>query len=77
MKAIQVMFDEETLDRLDADELVRKEGRSAVLRKAVTDYLARRERAKIAAQYRQAYGKDGGLGEEFSGWEDEGTWPSK
>ena len=31
MKAIQVMFDETLLARLDASEEVRREGRSAVL----------------------------------------------
>ena len=74
MKAIQVMFDEGTLARLDADEEVRQEGRSAVLRRATADYLRRREQERIAAQYRQAYGKDQGLGEDFAGWEDEGTF---
>jgi hypothetical protein len=33
MKAIQVMFDKDMLARLDADEAVQREGRSAVLRR--------------------------------------------
>ncbi len=77
MKAIQITFDKDTLARLDADEEVQREGRSAVLRRAAVDYLRRREREKIAAQYRQAYGVGGNLGDEFEGWEDEGTWPSE
>ena len=39
MKAIQVMFDETLLKRLDADAEVRKVGRSAVLRRAAA-YLS-------------------------------------
>ena len=39
MKAIQVMFDEDLLAQLDADEDVKKKGRSAVLREAATAYL--------------------------------------
>jgi len=69
------MFDEELLTRLDTDQEVRKEGRSAVLRRAVVEYLERRRREAIAEQYRQAYGDGQGLGEELEGWEDQGEWP--
>ena len=75
MKAIQVMFDEELLDRLDADREVQSKGRSAVLRQAVTAYLERRRRQEVAEQYRRAYGDGQGLGEEFEGWENQGEWP--
>lgn len=75
MKPVQVMLDEELLARLDADEEVRRTGRSAVLRKAARDYLRRRREQEIAAQYRKAYAPGEGLGEELAGWEDEGTWP--
>ena len=44
MKAIQVMFDEDLLARLDADEGVKEKGRSAVLREATAAYLERRRR---------------------------------
>ena len=54
MKAVQVMFDEELLRRLDADNEVRRRGRSAVLREAVAEFLERRRQAKIAEQYRRA-----------------------
>ncbi len=71
------MLDETLLRELDATEEVRREGRSAVLRRAARDYLARRRRASIRERYRRAYGRDGGLGEEFKGWEKQGTWPDE
>jgi metal-responsive CopG/Arc/MetJ family transcriptional regulator len=77
MKPIQVMFDERLLAQLDATEEVKQRGRSAVLRRAVEDYLRRRRRWTIAERYRQAYGCDAGLGEEYSGWEEQGEWPAE
>ena len=77
MKAIQVTMDEELIAALDADPEVRRDGRSAVLRRAAADYLRRRRAAAIADQYRQAYAGSPGLGAEFSGWEEEGVWPEK
>ena len=75
MKAIQVSFDEGLLARLDEEQEVKREGRSAVLRKAAEQYLEVRRRKRIAEQYQRAYGEESGLGEEFEGWEDEGEWP--
>ena len=74
MKAIQVTVDDALLARLDADAEVRRDGRSAVLRRAADEYLRRRRKRAIAEQYTKAYG-GGGLTDEFSGWEQEGTWP--
>ena len=48
MKPIQVMFDEKLLAHLDADDEVRKDGRSAVMRRAVADYLRRKHRPLAA-----------------------------
>ncbi|MCP3978731.1 MAG: ribbon-helix-helix protein, CopG family [bacterium] len=75
MKAIQISFDEALLAELDATEEARREGRSAVLRKAVREYLRRRRRHAVAESYRRAYGDESPLGEEFEGWEDQGQWP--
>jgi metal-responsive CopG/Arc/MetJ family transcriptional regulator len=75
MKAIQITLDEALLERLDADAEVRRDGRSAVLRRAADEYLRRRRKRSIAEQYAIAYGADAGLGDEFTGWEDEGAWP--
>lgn len=75
MKPIQIMMDESLLQSLDEDEEVRKEGRSAVLRRAVAEYLERRRARRIAAQYQAGYKENPGLGEEWDGWEEEGQWP--
>ncbi len=75
MKAIQVSFDEDLLERLDSTEEARRDGRSAVLRRATAEYLKRRARQEVATRYRQAYGEGEGLGDEFEGWEDQGQWP--
>jgi metal-responsive CopG/Arc/MetJ family transcriptional regulator len=77
MKPIQVLFDEPLLRRLDSDGEVRKFGRSAVLRRAATEYLKRSRAKRIAETYRRAYREGGGLGSEFAGWEVEGSWPGK
>ena len=77
MKTIQITMDEKLLAKLDADEETRRDGRSAVLRRAVADYLSRRRRITIAGAYRKAYAKKAGLAGEFGHWEDEGVWPSE
>lgn len=78
MKAIQVTLDEALLAKLDADEEVRRDGRSAVLRRAAEEYLRKRRKREIADKYAKAYaGNKPGLGAEFEGWEDEGSWPDR
>jgi metal-responsive CopG/Arc/MetJ family transcriptional regulator len=75
MKPVQVMMDDELLAALDATDEVRVEGRSAVLRRAATEYLLRRRRREIRERYARAYGESGSLGDELSGWEEQGEWP--
>ena len=77
MKPIQITIDEELLARLDADEEVRRDGRSAVLRRAAVEYLRRRSAERVAEAYDRAYGDAPGLGDELEGWEDEGRWPDE
>ena len=77
MKPIQVMLDERLLEKLDATDEVQRDGRSAVLRRAVEAYLRQRQRASIASQYRNAYRRDRDLGKEFTGWEEQGVWPDE
>ena len=48
-----------------------------ILRRAASEYLRRAHSRRIAEAYRAAYGRSAGLGDEFAGWEDEGTWPEK
>ena len=77
MRAVQITLDERLLARLDADSEVRRYGRSAVLRRAAEEYLRRRRKRTIASQYAKAYGAQPNLGAEFSGWEEEGSWPAE
>lgn len=77
MKSIQVLFDEQLLQRLDADEEVKREGRSAVLRRAAAEYLRRRRASATAEAYRRAYPTGDAPTAEFGGWADEGAWPEK
>ena len=76
MKAIQVTFDERLLARLDATEEAQRDGRSAVMRRAVEEYLRRRRSDSIAERYKKAYGTNVPLGDGFEGWEDQGDWPN-
>ena len=69
------MIDEPLLRRLDADEEVRQRGRSAVIRRATTEYLRQRRARDVTEAYERAYGTDDGLGDEFKGWEDQAQWP--
>lgn len=74
MKAIQITVDENLLAELDESDEVKRDGRSAVMRRAVAEYLERRRRRAISDGYLRAYGENGGLGEEFAGWETQGEW---
>ena len=71
------MFDEALLARLDASEEVRREGRSAVLRRAAAEFLQRRQQQMIAEQYRTAYAAAPAAGGELAGWSKEGSWPER
>jgi metal-responsive CopG/Arc/MetJ family transcriptional regulator len=77
MKAVQVLLEEALLSELDATEEVNREGRSAVVRRAVAEYLLRQRRQQVREQYRNAYASERDLGPEFAGWEEEGTWPDE
>ena len=73
MKVIQVTIDERLLLRLDGDAEAKRDGRSAVIRRAVSEYLRAKRRADIAEAYRRAYGKCGEP--ELDDWAGEGVWP--
>ena len=77
MKPIQILIDEPLLRRLDADAEVKRLGRSEVLRRAASEYLRRSRSRRIAEEYRRAYAGGTGLGEEWAGWESEGSWPAR
>jgi len=67
MKAIKVS--------IDADPDVQRDGRSAVMRRAVEAYLRARRERRIADAYREGYGDSRGIDPEFEGWDDQGRWP--
>jgi metal-responsive CopG/Arc/MetJ family transcriptional regulator len=73
MKAIQITLDERLLAKLDSDSEVKRDGRSAVIRRATTEYLRRKRRASIAEAYKRGYGKQ--PPQELDGWTGEGEWP--
>ena len=75
MKRIGVTFDEALLTQLDASEEVRREGRSAVLRRAAAEFLQRSQQRAVAEQYRAAYAAVPAAGDELAGWSEEGSWP--
>jgi metal-responsive CopG/Arc/MetJ family transcriptional regulator len=77
MKPIQLLIDQPLLRRLDADPEVKQVGRSEVLRRAVAAYLRRSRSRRVAEAYAKAYGRDAGLGDDWTGWEAEGAWPAK
>jgi metal-responsive CopG/Arc/MetJ family transcriptional regulator len=77
MKAVQVLLDEKLLKELDRDAEVKRDGRSAVVRRATADYLRRKRRAAIRNAYERAYGKNAPLEDDFDGWTDEARWLEK
>jgi predicted transcriptional regulator len=77
MKAIRILIDERLLKRLDADEEVQRDGRSAVLRRAAAEYLKRRRSVAVVGAYRRAYSGRNVPGGEFMRWADEGVWPDE
>lgn len=74
MKAIQVTFDEDPLERLDELAEVREPGRSAVLREAAASYLAQKAAEKIDRQYAEGYGRFPQTDEELD-WRESRVWP--
>jgi metal-responsive CopG/Arc/MetJ family transcriptional regulator len=76
MKAVQIMFDEDLLAKLDETPDVREKGRSAVLQQLASEFLRKRREREIDAQYERAYAEvEYPLGKGFEGWEEEGVWP--
>lgn len=78
MKAIQITIDEYLLKELDDDPTVKVDGRSAVLRRAITEYLASARAAEISRSYADGYAATQGWTEEESDWlDDDGDWAAE
>lgn len=77
MKAIQITFDEELLDRLDRLPAVQERGRSAVLREAAAVFLTLQEAKDISDRYRAGYSHGSEEDDELQGWSGEGVWPAE
>ena len=81
MKAVQVSIDPPLLEQLDADDEVRRVGRSAFLRALVRRYLDEKRAKAIDDQYQAGYAElengEAPLGTEFEEWDEMGEWPDE
>jgi metal-responsive CopG/Arc/MetJ family transcriptional regulator len=77
MKVVQFTIDEHLLRQLDRDPDVKKHGRSALLRRAIKEFLARRGDEKIAEGYRRAYGKNPLTRDEVEAFDTGAAWPEE
>jgi len=77
MKAIQITIDERLLGALDQDDEVQRQGRSAVIRRAVFDYLRKKRRQGIVDAYRRAYGGRRAADVDWVGWTNDTAWPDE
>ena len=76
MKVMQVTIDERLLAALDADPEAKKDGRSAVVRRAVALYLRQRRDREIAEAYRRAYSKPPKRAD-VGPWAEDPVWPKE
>lgn len=58
MKRVRIRFPEGLLERLDSDELVRRLGRSEVMRRNVEAFLRARESHRVNAEHAGGFGPD-------------------
>jgi metal-responsive CopG/Arc/MetJ family transcriptional regulator len=75
-RPVQIWLDRDLLARIDRDPQAKKDGRSALIRDAVTLYLEAKRRKKIDAQIRRAYqGHGRELLDEVEQLLEEQAWP--
>ena len=77
MRAIQFTIDEELLRRLDADPEGKARGRSALLRRAVEEYLGRKRERAIRAAYRRGYREHPASEDELEVAPEARAWPDE
>ena len=77
MKAVQFTIDEELLRQIDRHPETKKHGRSAFLRRAAREYLARRRSQAIRDAYRRGYGEQPVKADEFGPLIEAQAWPDE
>jgi len=77
-RSVQITIDEDLLEEIDGREETRRNGRSAIIRRALRLYLAMCRRREIDASYARGYG-DGEPGpeREFSDLMGAQEWPEE
>jgi metal-responsive CopG/Arc/MetJ family transcriptional regulator len=73
MKAVQIVMEEQLLRAADREARKAKMNRSAFVREAVREHIARRARAKRVEQDRAGYLRQPDT--EFDAWRKVSTWP--
>jgi metal-responsive CopG/Arc/MetJ family transcriptional regulator len=75
-RPVQISMDEDLLARIDADPEALRDGRSAFLRKAVSFYLAAKERRELDEAITTAYsGQADAMAAEIAEFMDAQGWP--
>jgi metal-responsive CopG/Arc/MetJ family transcriptional regulator len=74
MTPIQITIDERLLRRLNRDPEAKRHGRSALVRRAIDEYLRRKRDREIADSYRRAYEEQAPFPDAFGPWPPEPSW---
>jgi metal-responsive CopG/Arc/MetJ family transcriptional regulator len=77
MKPIQLLIGEELLRAADREAKRRRTNRSALVRAALTQYLAAARRQLLDEQYRRGYEKRPGRKDDIEAWEGIQSWPEE
>ena len=78
VKVVKVNFTEALLKRLDADEAVKRLGRSEVIRRLADSWLRWRREREIERAYARGYGsRFVPMENELAGWGEELIWPDE
>lgn len=77
MKAVQFTIEEELLRQIDRDPEAKRLGRSAFLRRAAREYLARRRNEAIRDAYHRGYRAQPVSAEEFGPLMEGQAWPDE
>lgn len=75
MTTIQVVMDEELLSAADAEVERRRTNRSALMREALRDYLAKERRLQQEERERLAFLAVPDEDPELEGWTEAAVWP--